>query len=116
MVVWRGTAMQDVFWAIGSVACVVGYVVICAVVARNRRNRGNAKKNRVRSWKCPNCGAIYGDKSMLVFYGESRDPAAPHCILVCDGCKYLNRFDRDGNAQFGLGELFDDAARAAIGD
>jgi len=111
--------MHDVLWLVGFGLFVAGYIALGVRQAKaNRRKRELARANeqRVRSWKCPNCGAIYGDMSMLVFYGECPDPTAPHCILVCDECKYLNRFDRDGNAQFGRGELFDDAARAAVGD
>jgi hypothetical protein len=111
--------MQDLFWTVGFIAF-VGYIVIGGAMAkksRNKRERAQAaKEQRVRAWKCLNCGAIYGEKSMCVFYGDSPDPAAPHCILVCDACEYLNLFDRDRNAKFGIGELFCDATRAAVGD
>jgi len=66
--------------------------------------RDAAREQRARRWVCPNCGATYGMRSLYVAYGGD-DPVF-HCNLVCNECRHLNGFDREGNARFGRGELF----------
>ena len=76
---------------------------------RRQTRRTQADIERYSRWICPQCRQPYGTQLLYVKCGDKTPfvagGAIRHVVLACPSCRFLNPFDREGNALYPPGFL-----------
>lgn len=80
-------------------------VIVSLSFWRPRQKQFAIDEQRVRRWKCQDCGCNFGPDSTVLFYGENIDDApiliegkqfSRWVVTVCSHCQFLRCYDRSG--------------------